>query len=150
MLTDRVNAELLEAAGPQLRVVANYAVGLDNVDVAERKRRGITVSNTPDALTDATAEMTIALMLALTRRVAEGDRFLRRGAPWQWAPTFMLGRGLRGLTLGSSGTAASARQSGGSRRPTECTSSTRRPWTSCSPPPTSSRCISRSRTRRAI
>ena len=78
MLTDRVDAELLDAAGPQLRIVANYAVGLDNVDLDECERRGITVSNTPDVLTDATAEMTIALMLALTRRVAEGDRFLRR------------------------------------------------------------------------
>jgi glyoxylate reductase len=91
---------LLDAAGPQLRVVANYAVGLDNVDLAECERRGITVSNTPDVLTDATAEMTIALMLAVTRRVAEGDRFLRRRQGWLWAPTFMLGRGLAGLTLG--------------------------------------------------
>jgi glyoxylate reductase len=100
MLTDRVDAELLDAAGPQLRVVANYAVGLDNVDLAECERRGIVVSNTPDVLTEATAELTIALMLALTRRVVEGDRFLRRRATWQWAPTFMLGRGLAGLTLG--------------------------------------------------
>ena len=100
MLTDRVDAELLDAAGPQLRVVANYAAGLDNVDLEECKRRGITVSNTPDVLTDATAEMTIALMLALTRRVVEGDRHLRRGEVWQWAPTFMLGPHLAGLTLG--------------------------------------------------
>ncbi len=100
MLTDRVDAELLDAAGPQLRIVANYAVGLDNVDLAECDRRGIAVSNTPDVLTDATAEMTIALMLALTRRVVEGDRFLRAQRRWQWAPTFMLGRGLQGLSLG--------------------------------------------------
>jgi glyoxylate reductase len=100
MLTDRVDAELLDAAGPQVRIVANYAVGLDNFDLEECERRGITVSNTPDVLTDATAEMTIALMLALTRRVAEGDRFLRGGEVWEWAPTFMLGRGLVGLTLG--------------------------------------------------
>jgi glyoxylate reductase len=100
MLTDRVDAELLDASGPQLRIVANYAVGLDNIDREECKRRGIQVANTPDVLTDATAEMTIALILALTRRVAEGDRFLRREEAWQWAPTFMLGRGLRGLTLG--------------------------------------------------
>jgi glyoxylate reductase len=99
MLTDRVDVALLDAAGPQLRIVANYAVGLDNVDLDECERRGITVSNTPDVLTDATAEMTIALMLALTRRVVEGDRFLRRQETWQWAPTFMLGRGLSGLTL---------------------------------------------------
>jgi glyoxylate reductase len=100
MLTDRVDAELLDAAGPSLRVVANYAVGLDNVDLDECERRGIVVANTPDVLTAATAEMTLALMLALTRRVVEGDRFLRRREEWQWAPTFMVGRGLRGLTLG--------------------------------------------------
>ena len=100
MLTDRVDTELLDAAGPQLRIIANYAVGLDNVDLDECERRGITVSNTPDVLTDATAEMTITLMLALMRRVAEGDRFLRREEPWQWAPTFMLGDGLAGKTLG--------------------------------------------------
>ena len=100
MLTDPVDAELLDAAGPQLRVVANYAVGLDNVDLAECDRRGIVVSNTPDVLTDATAEMTIALVLALARRVVEGDRFLRAGESWLWAPTFMLGEGLTGKTLG--------------------------------------------------
>jgi glyoxylate reductase len=100
MLTDSVDAELLDAAGPQLRIVANYAVGLDHVDLDECARRGIVVTNTPDVLTKATAEMTLALMLALTRRVVEGDRFLRRGEEWLWAPTFMLGRGLRGLTLG--------------------------------------------------
>jgi glyoxylate reductase len=103
MLTDRVDAELLDAAGPQLRVVANYAVGLDNVDLGECDRRGIVVANTPDVLTAATAEMTLALMLALTRRVVEGDRFLRRRETWQWAPTFMLGRGLAGLMLGIAG-----------------------------------------------
>ena len=100
MLTDRVDTELLDAAGPQLRVVANYAVGLDNVDLGECERRGIAVANTPDVLTEATAEMTIALMLALTRRVAEGDRFLRQREPWRWAPTFMLGHGLAGMALG--------------------------------------------------
>jgi glyoxylate reductase len=100
MLTDRVDAELLDAAGPQLHIVANYAVGLDNVDLDECDRRGIAVANTPDVLTEATAEMAIALVLALTRRVVEGDRFLRRREPWLWAPTFMLGRGLAGLTLG--------------------------------------------------
>jgi glyoxylate reductase len=100
MLTDRVDAELFDAAGPQLRVVANYAVGLDNVDLDECERRGITVSNTPDVLTNATAELTVALMLAITRRVPEGDSFLRRQETWQWAPTFMVGQGLAGRTLG--------------------------------------------------
>jgi glyoxylate reductase len=100
MLTDRVDDELLDAAGPSLRVVANYAVGYDNVDVEACARRGIVVANTPDVLTKATAELTIALVLALLRRVAEGDRFLRRREPWIWAPTFMLGTGLEGKRLG--------------------------------------------------
>ena len=100
MLTDRVDDELLDAAGPQLRVVANYAVGLDNVDLDACRRRGVVVANTPDVLTEATAELTLALMLSLLRRVAEGDRLIRRGERWIWAPNLMLGRGLGGLTLG--------------------------------------------------
>ena len=99
ILTDRVDDDLLDAAGPQLRVVANYAVGVDNVDLPACARRGIVVANTPDVLTDATAEFTIALLLALVRRVAEGDRALRRGDDWIWSPTFMLGRGLGGRTV---------------------------------------------------
>jgi glyoxylate reductase len=100
MLTDRVDAALLDAAGPRLRVVANYAVGVDNVDLDEARARGIVVANTPGVLTAATAELAIALALALLRRVAEGDRLLRRREPWRWAPTFMLGDGLAGRTLG--------------------------------------------------
>jgi glyoxylate reductase len=100
MLTDRVDDELLDAAGPQLRVVADYAVGIDNVDVEACRRRGVVVANTPDVLTAATAELTVALMLALLRRVAEGDRLIRRGERWIWAPNLMLSRGLAGLTLG--------------------------------------------------
>jgi glyoxylate reductase len=100
MLTDRIDDELLDAAGPQLRVVANFAVGFDNVDVPACTRRGVIVSNTPDVLTQATAELTIALLLALVRRVAEGDRLVRRREDWIWAPNMMLGRGLAGLTLG--------------------------------------------------
>ncbi len=100
MLTDAVDAELLDAAGPELRVVANYATGYDNVDVEAARRRGVLVANTPDDLAGAVAELTIALMLALLRRVGEGDRLLRRRAPWAWAPTFLLGGSLRGRTLG--------------------------------------------------
>ena len=100
MLSDRIDDELLDAAGPQLKIVANYAVGVNNVDLDACRRRGIVVSNTPDVLTDATAELTIALVLALLRRVAEGDRLIRRGEAWIWAPNLMLGRGLAGLTLG--------------------------------------------------
>ncbi len=99
MLTDRVDEELL-ACAPRLRVVANYAVGFDNVDVAACTRRGVLVANTPDVLTEATAEFTIALLLDLVRRVSEGDRLIRRREPWIWAPTFMLGRSLRGRVLG--------------------------------------------------
>ena len=79
MLTDRVDDELLDAAGPQLRIVADYAVGIDNVDLEACRRRGVVVSNTPDVLTETTAELTIAIVLALLRRVAEGDRLIRRG-----------------------------------------------------------------------
>jgi glyoxylate reductase len=100
MPTDRVDGELADAAGPQLRVVANHAVGYDNVDVDAMTRRGVIVSNTPGVLTETTAEMAIALMLALLRRIVEGDRFVRRREPWIWGPNMMLGRGLAGLTLG--------------------------------------------------
>jgi glyoxylate reductase len=100
MLTDRVDDELLDAAGPQLRIVADYSVGIDNVDVEACRHRGVVVSNTPDVLTGTTAELTIAILLALLRRVAEGDRLIRRGEEWIWAPNLMLGRGLPGLVLG--------------------------------------------------
>src|SRR6266702_799815 len=97
MPADRVDDALLDAAGPQLRVVANFAVGYDNVDLEAVTRRGVIVSNTPAVLTEA---MAIALMLALLRRVAEGDRLIRRRESWIWGPNMMLGRGLAGLVLG--------------------------------------------------
>jgi glyoxylate reductase len=100
MLTDRVDDELLDAAGPQLRVVANYAVGFDNVDLEAVTRRGVIVSNTPDVLTETVAELTMALLLTLVRRVAEGDRMIRSRQGWIWAPNLMLGRSLASLTLG--------------------------------------------------
>ena len=100
MLHDRVDDAFLEAAGEQLRVVANVAVGYDNVDVEAVRRRGVRFTNTPDVLTDATADLAIALMLAITRRLGEGERLLRSREPWAWAIDFMLGRGLRGKTLG--------------------------------------------------
>ena len=95
---DRVDADLLDRVRP--RVVANFAVGYDNVDLDAATARGVVVTNTPDVLTRATAELTIALILALLRRIAEGDRLVRSGRPWAISPTFMLGRGLAGLTLG--------------------------------------------------
>ena len=97
---DAVGAELFDAAGPSLRIVANFGVGYDSVELAEATRRGIVVSNTPDVLTEATAELTVALMLALLRRLVEGDRLVRRRDEWALAPTFMLGEGLAGKTLG--------------------------------------------------
>jgi glyoxylate reductase len=75
-------------------------VGIDNIDLGACRRRGVVVANTPDVLTEATAELTVALMLSLLRRVAEGDRLIRRRERWIWAPNMMLGRGLAGLTLG--------------------------------------------------
>jgi glyoxylate reductase len=99
MLTTRVDGHFLDRAGPQLRVVANYAVGVNNVDLAAAAARDIVVANTPDVLTRATAELAVGLMLALLRRIAEGDRFVRRRAPWEFSLEFMLGSGLDGKRL---------------------------------------------------
>jgi glyoxylate reductase len=98
--TDAVDGDLLDSAGPELRIVAQHAVGFDNVDLEAATARGVVVTNTPDVLTAATAEFTLALLLALLRRVVEGDRLVREGAPWSWKPTAMLGTGLAGKTLG--------------------------------------------------
>jgi glyoxylate reductase len=94
-----VDEAFLNAAGPQLRIVANYAVGLDNVDLDATRGRGVVVTNTPGVLTNATAEHAIALVLALLRRVCEGDRSLRRRDHWEWGPDFMVGDGLEGKEL---------------------------------------------------
>jgi glyoxylate reductase len=99
MLTARVDDAFLDAAGPQLRVVANYGVGVDNIDLEAARRRGVVVTNTPDVLTRSTAELAIGLTLALLRRIAEGDRFVRAGEPWRFSLEFMLGRGLDGKKL---------------------------------------------------
>jgi glyoxylate reductase len=96
---DRVDKEVLESA-PRLRIVANHAVGYDNVDVPACTARGVWVTNTPDVLTDATADLTWALILALARRLREGERMLRAGEFRGWAPTMLLGRDLHGRTLG--------------------------------------------------
>src|SRR5918999_903864 len=100
MLTDRVDAELLDRAGPELAVVANYAVGFDNLDLEACTARGVLASNTPEVVTEATADLTWALLLAAARRVAEGDRFLRARRPWIWGPEFLLGFEVHGKTLG--------------------------------------------------
>ena len=109
MLHDRVDDALLSAAGDQLRVVANVAVGYDNVDLDAARRHGVTITNTPGVLTDATADLAIALMLAITRRLGEGERVIRSGEPWAWSIDFMLGRGLRGKTIGIVGYGAIGR-----------------------------------------
>jgi len=99
LLTDRVDRSVLDAA-PKLRVVSNVAVGYNNIDVAAARTRRIVVTNTPDVLTDSVADFTWALILAITRRLAEGERLLRRGEWKGWALDFMLGSELRGKQLG--------------------------------------------------
>jgi glyoxylate reductase len=100
VLTDRIDDELLDAAGPQLKIVANIAVGYDNVDVAAVRRHGAIATNTPDVLTEATAELTWALILGIARRMVEGDRLARAGGWKGWTFDFMLGTELRGKQLG--------------------------------------------------
>jgi glyoxylate reductase len=99
LLTDRVDRELL-AELPRLRAISNYAVGWDNIDIEAASERGIPVGNTPDVLTEATADLTFALMLAAARRVAEGDRLVRDGEWPHWSPGFLLGTDVHGTTLG--------------------------------------------------
>lgn len=100
LLHDRVDDAFLDAAGSGLRIVANVAVGYDNVDVPACARRGIVVSNTPGVLTEATADLAFALILMATRRLGEGERLIRSRTPWSWSMFFMLGTGLQGKTLG--------------------------------------------------
>jgi glyoxylate reductase len=109
MLHDRVDDAFLDAAGPQLRVVANVAVGYDNVDVDAVRARDVVVTNTPGVLTDATADLAMALILAVTRRMGEGERRIRSGIPWAWAIDFMLGTSVQGKTLGIVGYGAIGR-----------------------------------------
>lgn len=99
MLSDRVDAELMEAAAG-IEIFANYAVGYNNMDVAEATKRGIWLSNTPDVLTEDTADMAFALMLAVARRIPEADRLTREGLYKGWGPEFMLGQSVSGKTLG--------------------------------------------------
>jgi glyoxylate reductase len=99
MLTDRIDAELFDAA-PSLRAVANYAVGTDNIDLEEATRRGIPVGNTPDVLTDATADLAWALLMAGARRLGEAERFVRGGHWQEWTPDGFLGVDVHGACLG--------------------------------------------------
>jgi glyoxylate reductase len=132
-LTDRIDGTLLSEAS-RLKIVANYAVGYNNIDVAAARERGIVVTNTPDVLTDATADLTWALLLAVARRVVEGDAWVRTGMWTGWAPTQMLGTDVTGKTLGIVGMGrigqAVAHRAQGFRMPVLYAS--RRP---CSSPP---------------
>lgn len=100
LLTDKVDGEAMDAAGAQLKVVSNYAVGFDNVDVGAATARKIPVGNTPGALTDATADFAFALLMCAGRRVVEGDRFVRAGKWRTWGPMLLLGNEIKGATLG--------------------------------------------------
>ena len=100
MLSEKVDEALLDAAGPGLRVVANFAVGFDNIDLAACTARGVRATNTPGVLTDATADLAWTLILAAARRVVEGDQLVRAGRWTGWAPMQFLGLPLRGATLG--------------------------------------------------
>ena len=99
LLTDRVDDDFL-AAAPKLRIVANVAVGYNNIDVEACTRRGVIVTNTPGVLIDATADLAMGLVLMSTRRLGEGERLIRSGTAWQWSMFMMLGTGLQGRTLG--------------------------------------------------
>jgi glyoxylate reductase len=100
LLTEKVDDELLDAAGPQLKSVSNVAVGYNNIDVPACEKRGVLVTNTPGVLTEATADIAMSLILMATRRLGEGERVIRAQEPWQWGMFYMLGMGLQGRQLG--------------------------------------------------
>lgn len=99
LLGDRIDREVIDH-GTTLKVIGNYAVGIDNIDVDHATRKGIAVINTPGVLTDATADLAFSLLLACARRIAEGDRFIRSGKFISWGPKLMLGKDVKGATLG--------------------------------------------------
>jgi glyoxylate reductase len=99
-VTDRIDAALLAHAGEKLRLIANYGTGVDNIDVEAAYKRGITVTNTPGVLTEDTADMTMALILAVSRRLVEGEKLARSGEWGGWSPTSMLGHRIHGKRLG--------------------------------------------------
>lgn len=105
LLTDKIDAEVFDAAGPSLKIIANYAVGFDNIDLAEAKQRGITVTNTPgDDIAETVAEHAVALLFALAHRVVEADHFTRSGKYHGWEPKLLLGTDVVGKTIGVVGT----------------------------------------------
>ena len=100
LLTDRIDDELLDAAGPQLKVVSNFAVGYDNIDVAACTRRGVAVGNTPGVLTETTADLAFALLMATARRLPEARDYVRDDRWLTWGPMLLLGKDIHGATLG--------------------------------------------------
>jgi glyoxylate reductase len=106
LLTEKIDDELLIAAGPQLRVVSNVAVGYNNIDVPACTAHGVVATNTPGVLTDATADIAFALILMTTRRLAEGERIIRSREPWQWGMFYLLGSSIKGRRLGIIGMGA--------------------------------------------
>ncbi|TVR84672.1 MAG: D-glycerate dehydrogenase [Rhodospirillales bacterium] len=99
-VTDRIGKDLIDAAGDRLKLIANYGTGVDHIDLRAARARGILVTNTPDVLTEDTAEMTMAMILAVPRRLTEGERVLRGGGWTGWSPTWMLGHRVSGKRLG--------------------------------------------------
>ena len=99
-ITDRIDTRLINAAGPSLRMIANFGAGVDNIDVGAANARGLVVTNTPGVLTEDTADMTLALIMASARRLVEGANVVQSGEFHGWSPTWMLGRRLRGAQLG--------------------------------------------------
>jgi lactate dehydrogenase-like 2-hydroxyacid dehydrogenase len=99
LITTRIDDAYMRAAGDRLRIVANYGVGVNNVDLSAAAARGVIVTNTPDVLTATTAELAVSLMLALLRRIVEGDRLIRSDVTWSWSLEFMLGESLAGKRL---------------------------------------------------
>lgn len=100
LLTDKIDKEIIDAAGANLKIIANYAVGFDNIDVKYAKEKGILITNTPDVLTNTVAEHAFALMLAISHRIAEADKFVREGKYQGWAPELLLGSDLFGKIIG--------------------------------------------------
>lgn len=106
LLHDKVDDAFLDAAGPQLRAVTNVAVGFDNIDVPAATKRRVLITNTPGVLTEATADLAMTLILAITRRAGEGERLIRAREPWSWHMFMLLGMGLQGKVLGVLGMGA--------------------------------------------
>jgi lactate dehydrogenase-like 2-hydroxyacid dehydrogenase len=100
LLTDKIDAAVLDAAGPQCKIFSNYAVGYNNIDISEASKRGILVTNTPGVLTEATADLAIALLFAAARRLIPADAFTRAGKFKGWGPLLMIGQDVTGKTLG--------------------------------------------------